>query len=122
MSSSTEKTLASLNAKFIEGLQNPARLDLLQVGCLDTRLPRLGLIAHGVASYKELTQARQAQSLARQFMPKKPTKILFSHGLFIVRRCLGRFIASRRDGRAGGATFLTLARAKEWVKAYTSQH
>ena len=42
-----------------------ARLDLLQVGCIDTRLPRLGLIAHGVTTYKELTQARQAQTLAR---------------------------------------------------------
>ena len=28
---------------------------------LDTRLPRLGLIAHGSTTYKELNQARQAQ-------------------------------------------------------------
>ena len=42
-----------------------ARLDLLQVGCLDTRLPRLGLIARKATTYSELNQARQAQTLAR---------------------------------------------------------
>lgn len=47
-----------------------ARLDLLQVGCIDTRLPRLGLIAHKVTSYKELTQARQEQTRQAQTLAR----------------------------------------------------
>lgn len=41
------------------------RLDLLSVGVIDTRLPRLGLIARKATTYSEINLARQAQTPTR---------------------------------------------------------